>query len=553
VETCSLCRSPFEVTSEDLAFYELFDVPVPSLCFTCRLQRRMAFYNRRKLYWRRCDFSGKRIFSWMSPDKPYTVYDKDVWYSDAWDPMEFGRAFDFNRPFFEQFSDLMQDVPFLGLAVIGALENSEYVNDATDLKNCYLVYDCGMCQDTLFGETMAYVNDSMDVLSVKKCELCYECLACQDCYNLKFSRFCRTCSDSWFLRDCVGCKNCFGCANLRQQEYHIFNKPVSREKYRDFIEQLNSGSYTELNSLKQEVEEFFLSQPVKANRGIQNTDSTGEWINNSKNAYYCFNAKDVEDCRYCTDIIMGGKNCMDYHVWGGNSELIYNCCVVGEGAQRLIGCCFAGFDCSDSYYSVFCTRGTHNLFGCVGLRKKQYCILNRQYEKEEYEKLEKRIIAHMKETGEWGEFFPPEYSPFGYNESLAQMHYPMEREDVLSLGWNWCDYENSPAGGSTVKAADLPDDISVVSDDILQQSIECEQSGKLFRITKKELEIYRKEKLSLPRSHPDQRHLNRLKLRNPYYLWEQSCRSCETDILTSYPPTAPELIYCEECFNRAVN
>ena len=40
-------------------------------------------------------------------------------------------------------------------------------------------------------------------------------------------------------------------------------------------------------------------------------------------------------------------------------------------------------------------------FGCVGLRNKSYCILNKQYTKEEYETLVPRIIAHMRETGEW--------------------------------------------------------------------------------------------------------------------------------------------------------
>jgi len=44
--------------------------------------------------------------------------------------------------------------------------------------------------------------------------------------------------------------------------------------------------------------------------------------------------------------------------------------------------------------------------GCVGLNKKRYCILNRQYSKEEYETLAATIIKQLRETGEWGKFFP---------------------------------------------------------------------------------------------------------------------------------------------------
>jgi hypothetical protein len=51
--------------------------------------------------------------------------------------------------------------------------------------------------------------------------------------------------------------------------------------------------------------------------------------------------------------------------------------------------------------------------------------LNKQYTKEEYEKLLPKIIAHMKKTGEWGEFFPISISPFNYEETPAMDYYPL--------------------------------------------------------------------------------------------------------------------------------
>jgi hypothetical protein len=63
------------------------------------------------------------------------------------------------------------------------------------------------------------------------------------------------------------------------------------------------------------------------------------------------------------------------------------------------------------YYSNFCSYCNH-LFACEGLRNQSYCILNKQYEKAEYEKEVAKIIEHMQKTGERGNFFHPSLSPF---------------------------------------------------------------------------------------------------------------------------------------------
>ena len=86
-------------------------IPPPTLCPDCRQQRRLAFRNERRLYKRKCDATGKDIVSIYSPDKPYRVYHQDYWWSDAWDPMKYGRGFDFERSAMEQFGELMREVP----------------------------------------------------------------------------------------------------------------------------------------------------------------------------------------------------------------------------------------------------------------------------------------------------------------------------------------------------------------------------------------------------------------------------------------------------------
>ena len=131
---------------------------------------------------------------------------------------------------------------------------------------------------------------------------------------------------------------------------------------------------------------------------------------------------------------------MDYDIYGEQSELIYEAIMTGSNIYKS-AFCFANWSgSSDIYYSVF-TEGCTCCFGCVSLRHKSYCILNKQYTKEEYETIVPRIIAHMRETDEWGEFFPASISPFGYNETVAQEHFPLTRTEALAKGFNWSDYE----------------------------------------------------------------------------------------------------------------
>jgi len=55
--------------------------------------RRFSFRNQKSIYKRKCDASGKEIFSLYSPELPIKVYDSNIWNSDKWDPMEYGRDY----------------------------------------------------------------------------------------------------------------------------------------------------------------------------------------------------------------------------------------------------------------------------------------------------------------------------------------------------------------------------------------------------------------------------------------------------------------------------
>lgn len=101
-KTCAQCSASFDVTNSDQEYYEQIHVPAPRTCSMCRLERRLIERNARKLYKRKCDLTGKEFISPYHPRHQFPVYEPDAWWSDDWDPMEYGKEFDFNRPFFEQ-------------------------------------------------------------------------------------------------------------------------------------------------------------------------------------------------------------------------------------------------------------------------------------------------------------------------------------------------------------------------------------------------------------------------------------------------------------------
>jgi len=136
-KTCRQCQLVFKIEKGDLEFLDQISpvienekllIPEPTLCPECRQKRRMSYRNERNLYLRKCDVTGKQIFSIFSPDSPHKVCDKDVWWSDKFDPMEYGRDYDESKSFFKQFHELSLDIPLASLRVEKS-ENSDFNND----------------------------------------------------------------------------------------------------------------------------------------------------------------------------------------------------------------------------------------------------------------------------------------------------------------------------------------------------------------------------------------------------------------------------------------
>ncbi len=161
--------------------------------------------------------------------------------------------------------------------------------------------------------------------------------------------------------------------------------------------------------------------------GVQNENVSGNYITQSQNVQESFDITECRDCKYCHGL-QAVNDAYDVSQYGctGTNELLYEGEGLGHGVSNVRSSKLVWSGSHDVDYSIECIA-SHHLFGCVGLRHDEYCILNKKYSKEEYEKIIPKLIEKVKEEGEWGEFFPNKLCPFGYNESVSYEYQPLSR------------------------------------------------------------------------------------------------------------------------------
>lgn len=582
VKICHSCEQDFVIKPEDFAFYERIQVPPPTWCPECRNIRRMAWREERTLYKDTCKMCGKSIVSIHAPEGPFTIYCRDCWKSDKWDPLDYGQSYDFAKPFFKQYRKLMEAVPRPALTGSNMV-NSEFSHACESVKNCYFLFwsyfseDSGYCYALLLSRNTynSYVVDNSNHVN--------ESLHSNRLYKVNYGYFADECLNSNFLFSCVGCSDCFCCTNLRKQKYRIFNEQLSKEEYKEKIKYWDLGSYTRLKEAQEKFRKHYLQTPRKFAHILNSQNVTGDVIRDAKDCDTCFSALDgVQNCKY---MYFGGlnlKDSQDVSVGGATSELLYE--IFGNMESQKNSFCAGGGGSQNNLYCDWAVNSTH-LFGCIGLTNKKYCILNKQYTKEKYEELLPKIKKHMDDMPyvdkkgrvyKFGEFFPTELSAYAYNEAFAFSWYPKTKNEVLSEGWDWRESQARDYK-ITIKPEQLPDHIRDTKDSILEKIIGCEHEGRCneqcttaFRVNREELEFYRSMNVALPRLCPNCRYSQRLTWRNGFHLYKRRCMcagtrsenkvyentsthlhgdgACPNQFETTFSPQKPEIVYCEECY-----
>ncbi len=482
----------------------------------------------------------KQMVSIYPADAGFPVYCGHCWWSDKHDARKFGLDFDFNKSFFEQFAVLQKTVPRINLHTQEQNNvNSEYTNHSDWNKNSYMCVNSAHLEDCYYCTNFnIYNKDCVDCLGIQKCELCYDCIDTRNSYSSINLKDCESCTECAFLYNCIGCENCFMSYNLRHKKYYIRNQQATREEYEKMRKSLSNALNFE--QTQKEFAKYMISAPRKYCTLINCENVTGDHVEHSQNVQHGFYGFKCKDVKFAYDF-GEMKDCYDiYEPWQG--ELQYETHGVNESYN--IKFTHVAWRNNDLTYCDICFNAQY-LFGCIGIHNQKYCILNKQYEKEEWLALVPRIIEHMRKTKEYGEFFPMSLALFPYNESVAQEYYPLTREEALKKGFKWKEPDIREYQKQTYA---MPEDISRVPDSAANELLACGSCGKNYKIIAQELAFYKKMRLPIPKKCFNCRHLARMSLRNPRKLWPRKCEKCGVGVSSSYPPDRPEKVYCEKCF-----
>jgi len=552
------------------------------------MQRRMAWAaDSTTLYQRTCQAPGhsERIVSAYPEACKSPVYDVSFWASDGWDAMSYGHEYDFTRPFFEQFMELLDAVPVRTTEVINSV-NSDYNLGVTDCKNCYLCSGSFGSENSLYSHTLGFSKECVDASFCTFVEQCYDVISVDKSFRTTGSAYSDELVNCDFMYDSRACIDCLGCVGLRSKKYCIFNQQYSKEEYKKERAKYDLGSY----KIRQEVEKRFtelaLQRPRKYGYILNSPGSTGDNLIGTKNSRHAFQSlKDVENCSYSFVIGYGTKDSQDIAGAGLKSQLLYDS-ISALGSSR-VAFSYRVRNSEDVQYSRECFASSH-LFACAGLKSKKYCIFNRKYSKDEYEELVGRIKKHMQEMPYvdsrgrvygYGEFWPIEFSRFPYNSSWARTRFPESEKSAREKGFWW--YAAPASQHEADLASDtIPDHISEAPGSITKNTIACKNADKklygcpgVFKVIPSELAFYKKFNIALPRECRFCRFDKANEQVTPYQLWYRQCECigtkqrtgyentrthqhgdnrCTNEFETAYEPSRPELIYCEQCYNAEV-
>lgn len=539
-------------------------MPAPTFCPECRMIRRMCWRNVRSLHRRECGLCSKALIS-MYKDDGAPVYCKDCYEGDSWDPFSYNVEYDFNKNFFIQLKELFYTAPRFYKYGFGNLINSDYTNFTKDNKNCYLAYSVTDCEDVMYSETIDRSKNSLDCYGVQDLDNCSYNIDCQGNFNSHYAIKSESSIDSYFIYDCKNCSNCYMSHNLRSQQYVFKNQKLSKEKYKEKIAELGLETYNGFENAKNEYSQMLENETIHKYAFVYSAQNwSGDYIHDSKNVKSCFDTNDAENVAYSMRAI-GVKDSYDLQGVGFKAELIYESVAATANTFKDYFC-YITLGSRECEYSLNC-KNCSNCFACVSLTGASYCIFNKQYSKEDYFTEVEKIKKHMDEMPyvdgngrvfKYGEFFPYDMSPFGYNETNAHDFFPITKEEAKSSAYNW--FDKTPKDyGITINSADLPNSITDVDESIMDEIIGCPNNGNqmyqcasAYKIVPDELLFYRQKKLPLPRFCPNCRHYQRLKYRNQMHLYTRQCSNCTNIFESTYAQERPEKVYCESCYNGEV-
>lgn len=274
-------------------------------------------------------------------------------------------------------------------------EDCKFTNFVYYCNGLFHCFDCTMSSNGTYLYDCHNCANCVDMDFSMETELSYECVDAFKCFNCSYVENSSNMTNSDYSTWCNNCHDIFGCIKLSNKAFCIFNRQLTEEDYRKKV-----AYYKTLPPEKiiEEVEKLASTHPVTQTNERDNENSDyGNYTSFCKNCYLCFDSTRNADCGYIYD---SNNNSKSFDVsQSNNAQLSYQ--VSDSGIIFNSSYIMWSKNCQDSTYLFDCLD-VKNSLGCVQLSHKQYCFLNRQLTKEEYERVTRPILEELKTKNyEW--------------------------------------------------------------------------------------------------------------------------------------------------------
>ncbi len=363
--------------------------------------------------------------------------------------------YDFNQDFFSNFKSLFSSVTLPGVFHYWENENCDYADVVLFCKNAYLssimIWNCENILYSLITRDKT-INIYNSLFSVNASENVYFSVGTLSWFNIYYSRYTNNCNNIWFSSNLTWCSECIFSSDLENCSYYIHNKKYEKEEYfrkkeiilrkkEKFLEYYKSVDKIWKNHGSINVKWWFIQQ--------------SEDIDNGYFVYYSKNARNV----FFIGTESWNENFFDVcpgWAWMSRSSDFYGVCWAWNGSDNLY-CSSQTWSCSNVFYSYY-TEWSSYCLGCIWLKNKSYCILNKQYKKEEWLVLANRIFEQMNNQNILWNFFPWELNPFNFNDTLAWILWDFKKQEIVSKWYMWRDAEiktDIPKWSDVIEIKDL--------------------------------------------------------------------------------------------------
>jgi len=542
---CKVSGEEFEYSALEQRIRDKLTVPMPTISPKSAFQHLGAFWQHFALHKRKSDFSQEEIISVFDEHCPYPVWHRDEWVKNA-NPSFAG--YNFDKPFFDQLWELFQKCPMPHM-IGGGNENCEYTDDWWHSKNCYLCHSGVDNEDLYYCYRVGRCRSSLFAVFCFDCELCTDLVSCDNCYNVTYAINSAYCRDSYFLFDCRNCSDCLFCFNLRNKQYCIGNKQLTREEFETEKAKYNFSSFKHYEKAKEEFAQTITTQAWWRTLQVNKCENvTGNYLQNDKNMDNCFFLEESEDCAnyfrgYKLKDVSSSVGCF-------NIELAVGSVLTQDGSYDA-RFCFNVINSRFMEYSMNCLNCEH-CFACSGLVGKKYHILNKEYSPEEYGTIKEKIVQQLRDQDIYGDFFPGHFAPCSYEESLAQVYWPLSHEEQKQKGLRVKADTNYPVH-EYLTQDDIPDDSLSANDNICKKAFWDETAKKPFTILKSDLEFCQRQKIPLPHGY----YVPRIKENFAWLFFdgalrETTCAKTGKRVLTTLPAKLDGRILSEEAYLETI-